>query len=112
MSEINTGGGGAVQGDAGAGRDFAGRDSQRYDSNVHINFDRAANWDAEREELTDRQRIRDLETYVFGDRRGLTTGVIRMLRNVVIWLSIVSFLLFVVMVLLTILIGMMIQGAA
>lgn len=110
MSEIQTGGGGAVQGDAGAGRDFVGRDSERRDNNVHINFDRAANWDMEREDLTPLQRIRDLETYVFGDRRGFTLGVIRQMRNHVVWLIILSLLQFVALVLLTILIGMLLQN--
>ena len=111
MSQIETGGGGAVQGDAGAGRDFAGRDRLSHGNNdVNIHFDRAANWDAEREELTDRQRIRDLETYVFGDRRGFTLGVIRQLRNHVVWLIILSLLQFVALVLLTILIGMLLQS--
>lgn len=110
MSQIETGGGGAVQGDAGAGRDFAGRDSQRHDNNVHINFDRASNWDEEREDLTPLQRIRDLETYVFGDRRGFTLGVIRQLRNHVVWLIILSLLQFIALILLTILLGMLLQN--
>ncbi|MEZ4684179.1 MAG: hypothetical protein R2932_59210 [Caldilineaceae bacterium] len=112
MSEINTGGGGTVSGNADAGHDFAGRDSQRYDSNVHINFDRSANWDKEREELTPLQRIRDLENYVFGDRRGLTMGLIRQLRNHVVWLIILSLLQFIALVLLVILIGVILRGGA
>lgn len=88
MSNIETGGGSAVGNDVNAGRDFAGRDVSR--SNVNVHFDRAGAWDPEREELTDRQRIRDLEIYVFGDSRGLTIGVIRTLRNYLVWLIIIS----------------------
>lgn len=103
MNETN------FDGDTAAGRDVAGRDRLSYGNDVNIHFDRAANWDSEREELTDRQRIRDLETFVFGDRRGLTLGVIRQLRNLVIWLIVVSILLFIALVLLTILASMMLR---
>lgn len=89
MSDVQTGGGGAVGGNANTGGgDFAGRD--RSDNNVNIHFDRASNWDPEREELTALQRIRDLETFVFGDRRGLTIGIVRTLRHYLTWLVVLS----------------------
>lgn len=116
MSDLQTGGGGAVSGDANAGGDFAGRDSSRYDSrndsNVHINFDRALNWDEEREVLTDRQRIRDLEIYVFGDRRGLTIGIIKTLRNYLIWLIINSVSNVLLILLMAVLIWALLRGAS
>lgn len=110
MSQIETGGGGAVSGDAGAGRDFAGRDFANHDNNVNIHFDRAQNWDPEREDLTDRQRIRDLETYVFGDRRGLTVGMIRTVRHYLIWLVILSLFQFLGVVLQAALIWAILRG--
>lgn len=70
----------------GVDRSAVGKDIQQM--NVH--FDRASNWDPEREELTTLQRIRDLETFVFGDRRGLTIGVIRTMRHYLTWLIILS----------------------
>lgn len=111
MSEIRTGGGGLVDGDASTGRDFVGRDRSTYDSNVNINFDRASNWDAEREELTDRQRIRDLETYVFGDRHGLTIGVMRQMRSHLVWLVVLSLFQFAGVLLQAMLIWAILRGA-
>lgn len=86
-------------GDA-ADRILVGKGHQQM--NVH--FDRSQNWDEEREVLTDRQRIRDLETYVFGDRRGLITGVLRQMRSHVVWLIILSLLQFLAILLLALLI--------
>lgn len=111
MSDIQTGGGATVDGDVRAANDFAGRDSQRYDSSVHISFDRASNWDEEREQLTTLQRIRDLETYIYGDRRGLITGVLRQMRSHVLWLIILSVLQSVTVILLALLV-LRIWGAA
>lgn len=96
------GGGDSIGSEIGEGADrvATGKDIQQM--NVH--FDRAANWDEEREVLTDRQRIRDLETYVFGDRRGLTIGVLRQMRSHVVWLIVLSLLQFMTVLLLAILI--------
>ena len=85
--------GGASAHDVTADNDFVGRDSQRRDNNVNINFDRASNWDMEREDLTQLQRIRDLETFVFGDRRGLILGILRKMRNYEIWMAMLTALL-------------------
>lgn len=111
IHEISTGGGNAVGGDATVDRDYIGRDRSNYDSNVNINFDRASNWDPEREELTPLQRIRDLETHVYGDRRGFIIGILHQMRSHVTWLIILSLLQFVVLVMLAILISISMRGA-
>lgn len=79
-----------VQGTMGEGVDRSAVGKDIHQQTVSMHFDRAANWDEEREELTDRQRIRDLETYVFGDRRGFTIGVMRQMRNHLVWLITLS----------------------
>jgi len=111
MSEINTQGG-ASAGNVEPGNDFIGRDGSRYDSNVNINFDRASNWDPEREGLTPLQRIRDLETHVYGDRRGFIVGILRQMRNLVVWLIILSVVSLLILIALAILISMIMQGVA
>lgn len=93
MTDIRAGG--ATAHDVATDNDFIGRDSQRRDNNVNINFDRAGNWDLEREELTPLQRIRDLETFVFGDRRGLILGILRKMRNDEIWMAMLTALLLI-----------------
>lgn len=110
MSEINTGGGGAVSGDANVSRDFSGRDSVNHDNHVNIHLDRTSNWDPEREALSVSQRIRDLEMYLMGDRRGLTVGVIRQMRSHLIWLVTLSLFQFVAIVLQAILIWALLRG--
>ena len=110
MSEINNGSGGTVGGNANADGDFIGRDLNNRDNNVNIHFDRASNWDEEREVLTDRQRIRDLEIYVFGDRRGLTVGVMRQMRSHLIWLVVLSLLQFLAIVMQAVLIWSILRG--
>lgn len=77
---------------------------------MNVNFDRAANWDEEREELTDRQRIRDLETYVFGDRRGFTVGVMRQMRNHLVWLIVLSGFQFLAILLQALLVWELLRG--
>lgn len=92
--------------DEGVDRSAIGKDIQQM--NVH--FDRTSNWDGQREELTDRQRIRDLETYVFGDRRGFTVGVMRQMRSHVIWLVTLSVFQFLAILLQAILIWQLLQS--
>jgi hypothetical protein len=79
---------------------------------MNINFDRATNWDEEREELTEKQRIRDLETYVFGDRRGLTIGIMRQMRSHLIWLIVLSLFQFLAVLMQAILIWSILRGLA
>lgn len=83
-----------------------GKDLQQ----MNIHFDRASNWDPEREELTDRQRLRDLETYVFGDRRGFTIGVMRQMRNHLVWLVTLSICQFIALLLQALLIWSLLRN--
>jgi hypothetical protein len=107
MSELRAGEN-AVYGDIGehAERNAIGEGIQQM--NVH--FDRASNWDPEREELTEKQRIRDLETYVFGDRRGFTVGVMRQMKSHLIWLIVLSLFQFLAVVMQAILIWSILRG--
>jgi hypothetical protein len=107
MSELRAGEN-AVHGDIGehAERNAIGEGIQQM--NVH--FDRASNWDQEREELTEKQRIRDLETYVFGDRRGFTVGVMRQMKSHLIWLIVLSLFQFLAVVMQAILIWSILRG--
>lgn len=77
--------------DVGIGRDAEHNASGKDIQQMNVRFG-PEHWDNEREVLTDRQRIRDLETYVFGDSRGLTIGVFRQMRNHVVWLIVLSLL--------------------
>lgn len=98
----------AIAGHMGEGVESSqiGKDLQQ----MNIHFDRASNWDPEREELTDRQRLRDLETYVFGDRRGFTIGVMRQMRNHLVWLVTLSICQFVALLLQAILIWSLLRN--
>lgn len=90
----------------GVDRSAVGKDIQQ----MNIHFDRAANWDEEREDLTDRQRIRDLEMYVFGDRRGFTIGVMRQMRNHLTWLIVLSGFQFLAILLQALLVWELLRG--
>lgn len=102
--------GDAVRGGIGADADgnAIGKDINQQTMSLH--FDRASNWDEEREELTPLQRIRDLETYVYGDRRGLTVGILRQMRNHLYWLIILSGLQFINAILLAMLLYNLAKG--
>jgi len=93
MPDIDTGGGGSVGGDVGAGRDFVGRDETDHRNNLNVYFDHGAPMtDRERAEWRDRQ-IAELRYALLGDDRYGVDGMVDSVRRIWTWLYIIGGLL-------------------
>lgn len=96
MPDVETGGGGSVGGDVGAGRDFVGRDEtdHRNNVNVYVNEDWPAN-ESERRQWMVRQ-INELRYALLGDDRYGVDGMVDTVRKIWIWLYVLTVLLSIV----------------
>lgn len=74
----------------GADRNAVGKGITQQNMSFHV--DRAESWDEERERLTDRQRIRDIEVLLQGDPTRFYVGVLQQQRSHVIWLFVLTLL--------------------
>ncbi len=97
LMSIDTGGGGSVGGDVGAGKDFVGRDSSDHRNQIDINFN---DDHRHRQEVSLEDRVVDIERMVYGEPRWSEPGIIRRQKRQAVLSMSNTMLLFIVLVLL------------
>lgn len=100
MSE-DTGGGAHVGGNASAGRNLIGRDSSTEGNHEnHFNFKLGDGYEGQhdREGRSPIDRIRDMERYLYGDKRAGEPGLIMRVRIQLRWSQVNTALLAVILI--------------
>lgn len=93
---IDTGGGGAVNGNVGTGGDFIGRDEADHRNMVNVHYEERPLAERDRVDWRDRQ-IAELRYALLGDDRFGVSGMVDAVRNQRIWLIILTVLVALVM---------------
>lgn len=85
MTDIHTGGGGVVGGDARSGKDFVGRDQYSHDNITNIELGEGDHDQPRRNRVPLADRVEDMERYMYGDARFDEPGLIKRAHTQLRW---------------------------